>query len=70
LLALYEDTLAFYNVGLGVRVARKHIAWTIDAVFGEAARQERKTICTLEDPERVRDALWALFEAGSDALAA
>jgi tRNA-dihydrouridine synthase B len=62
LLELYEDTLAFYDVRLGVRVARKHIAWMIDAVFGEPAREARKQICTLEDPIQVREALIALFE--------
>lgn len=62
LLALYEDTLAFYDHGLGVRVARKHIAWTIDAVIGPSARERRKTICMMDDPRRVRDALCALFE--------
>lgn len=66
LLALYEDTLAFYNHALGVRIARKHIAWTIDAVFGddEDIRASRKQICTLEDPRRVREALIALFDDG------
>jgi tRNA-dihydrouridine synthase B len=63
LLALYEDSLAFYDPGLGLRIARKHIAWTIDAVFGADARERRKAICTLEDPARVRDALAALFDA-------
>lgn len=62
LLELYEETLAFYDVRLGVRIARKHIAWMIDAVFGEPARETRKQICTLEDPKLVREALIALFE--------
>jgi nifR3 family TIM-barrel protein len=62
LLALYEDTLAFYNHGLGLRIARKHIAWMIDAEFSEAARATRKTICMLEDPRRVREALIELFD--------
>lgn len=61
LLALYDDTLAFYDEGLGLRVARKHIAWTIDAVLGPAARAARKEICTLQEPERVRAGLRALF---------
>ncbi|MDZ4691670.1 tRNA dihydrouridine synthase DusB [Terricaulis sp.] len=68
LLALYDDTLAFYDEGLGIRVARKHIAWTIDAVLGPAAREHRKAICTLTDPQRVRDGIQALFaEAPVDA---
>ena len=70
LLALYEDTLEFYDRGLGVRVARKHIAWTIDAVFGAAAREKRKAICTLEDPKRVREALCALFDSEPELAAA
>ncbi|MGD9816828.1 MAG: tRNA dihydrouridine synthase DusB [Hyphomonadaceae bacterium] len=63
LLALYDDALDFYDRGLGVRVARKHIAWTIDALFGDAARAQRKIICTFEEPARVRAALHALFDS-------
>jgi nifR3 family TIM-barrel protein len=70
LLSLYEDTLEFYDRRLGVRVARKHIAWTIDAVFGAAARERRKAVCTLEDPSRVRAELRALFECEAGLAAA
>jgi nifR3 family TIM-barrel protein len=62
LLALYDDSLAFYDPAHGARVARKHIAWTIDAAFGAEAREARKAICTLEDTRRVREALMALFD--------
>lgn len=62
LLELYEHTLGFYGGALGLRIARKHIAWSIDAVFGPPAQARRKSICTLEDPGRVRAELWALFE--------
>jgi tRNA-dihydrouridine synthase B len=61
LLELYEHTLEFYDHGLGLRIARKHIAWMIDAVFGAEAREVRKHICTLEDPNAVRRALVNLF---------
>ena len=70
LLALYENTLDFYDSGLGIRVARKHIAWTIDAVFGAGAREQRKAICTLEDPSRVREGLRALFGGEPERAAA
>jgi len=70
LLALYQDTLAFYDHGLGVRIARKHIAWGIDAVFGASARETRKAICMLEDPQRVREALSELFESEPELAAA
>ena len=62
LLELYEHTLAFYDHGLGVRIARKHIAWMIDAEFGAEARETRKAICMMEDPTRVRAALIQLFD--------
>lgn len=62
LLELYEHTLAFYDRGLGLRIARKHIAWMIDAEFGSEARETRKAICTMEDPARVRAALIQLFD--------
>ncbi|MGH6950534.1 MAG: tRNA dihydrouridine synthase DusB [Vitreimonas sp.] len=70
LLALYEDTLAFYDHGLGVRVARKHIAWTIDAVLGPAAREQRKAICMLTEPARVRAELCAQFDYAPEQAAA
>jgi nifR3 family TIM-barrel protein len=70
LLALYEDTLEFYDRGLGVRVARKHIAWTIDAVFGAGARERRKAICMLEDSSRVREELCVLFDGEPERAAA
>ena len=63
LLALYDDTVDFYPQALGVRIARKHIAWTIDAVLGPSARERRKEICMLTDPQRVREELYALFES-------
>lgn len=70
LLALCDDTLAFYEEPLGVRIARKHIAWMIDAEFGAEAREVRKRICILDDPRRVREALIRLFDDGLERAAA
>ncbi len=70
LLALYDDSLAFYDGAHGARVARKHIAWTIDAVFGGEAQETRRAICTLENPRLVREALIRLFEGAEPAAAA
>ena len=70
LLALYDHTLAFYDLQLGVRIARKHIAWMIDAEFGADMRETRKAICMLEDPTRVREALVALFDSADERAAA
>ncbi len=70
LLTLCDDTLAFYEGALGVRIARKHIAWMIDAEFGAEAREVRKQICMLEDPRLVREALIRLFDDGLERAAA
>lgn len=70
LLALYDDTVEFYEGAHGVRIARKHIAWMIDAEFGTEARDVRKGICMQEDPQRVREALIRLFDDGLDRAAA
>lgn len=70
LLALYDDTVEFYEGALGVRIARKHIAWMIDAEFGADAREVRKSICMLDDPRQVREALIQLFDDGLDRAAA
>lgn len=37
----YEAMLAFYGAELGVRVARKHLGWYIDAAGGEAGLRAR-----------------------------
>jgi nifR3 family TIM-barrel protein len=70
LLELYDDSLALYDEGLGLRVARKHIAWTIDAVIGPDARDERKRICTLTDPSAVKAGLARLFDRAAERQAA
>jgi len=70
LLALYDDTVEFYEGAHGVRIARKHIAWMIDAEFGAEARDVRKNICILDDPWQVREALIRLFDDGLDRAAA
>jgi nifR3 family TIM-barrel protein len=58
LLALHRDCLAFYGRDLGLRIARKHIAWTVEAnlpgLTAQARRALRIRLCTLEDPEAVQ----------------
>ena len=70
LLTLCDETLEFYGGQLGVRVARKHIAWMVDAEFGAQAREVRKHICTLKEARQVREALMQLFNDGLDRVAA
>jgi nifR3 family TIM-barrel protein len=65
LLALYEDSLAFYGQHHGLKVARKHIAWSIDAFLPKMEptlrRRMRADVCMLDDPQAVREALSRLF---------
>ncbi|MCB1361275.1 MAG: tRNA dihydrouridine synthase DusB [Rhodobacter sp.] len=51
----YEGMLAFYGVDLGVRIARKHLGWYIDAASGPAEMRARLMRDT--DPGRVLAAL-------------
>jgi tRNA-dihydrouridine synthase len=63
LLALYDATLEFYGPRLGVRIARKHIAWSLHAALGDSphVQNTRRQICTLEDPRAVRAHLRTIF---------
>lgn len=62
----YKETIDHYGEPLGVRMARKHLAATIDhaPVNLEAARRRsfRAALCRMASPEKVVDALAAFFE--------
>ncbi|APZ54369.1 tRNA dihydrouridine synthase DusB [Salipiger abyssi] len=60
----YEAMIAFYGADLGVRCARKHLGWYMDAAG--TAPQMRREILTERDPAQVRARLRAALE---DALA-
>jgi tRNA-dihydrouridine synthase B len=47
----YEDILAFYGTGLGLRMARKHLGWYLDGLPGPAPL--RRAILTSDDPRDV-----------------
>ncbi len=66
----YDDCLALYGEGLGLRVARKHIAGFIESLFGgEGGKAYRGEICRLEDPAQVMQRMQNLYEI-SDSEAA
>jgi nifR3 family TIM-barrel protein len=64
----YEDMLAFYGAGLGVRVARKHLGWYMD-VAGTPAGLRRRVL-TGTDPRAVLRLLPAALHRASEAAAA
>ena len=66
----YGDCLALYGEGLGLRVARKHIAGFFESLLGvESGRAPRAEICRLETPAQVMQAMQTLYEI-SDSEAA
>ncbi len=72
LLELHEESLRLYGAALGVRVARKHVAWTIEAEFGDCAqaRAARQRVCMIDDPRAARLAIIAAFERLEERCAA
>ncbi|MEQ9444822.1 MAG: tRNA dihydrouridine synthase DusB [Rhodospirillaceae bacterium] len=61
LLSHYDSLLNHYGSGKGVRVARKHLAWSAYGLDG--ANQFRTAINTESDPDRVIKLITVLFEA-------
>ncbi len=47
----YEDILAFYGAGLGLRMARKHLGWYLDRL--DRTVPLRRAILTSDDPRAV-----------------
>lgn len=65
----FDEMLSHYGRRLGVRNARKHLAWYLEHLGfdQDALRQWRRRICTAEQPDDVRAGLKAAF-AASDKL--
>jgi tRNA-dihydrouridine synthase B len=54
-IAYYHDLLHRYGCEIGVRVARKHLAWRLQAMFfaPEITESRRKILMKLDDPKEV-----------------
>lgn len=69
----YRETIAHYGAPLGVRMARKHLAATVDTldidIAPEIRRAFRARLCRLASPEAVLDALEGLFAGETEAFA-
>jgi len=65
--ALYRDSLSFYGTDLGVRIARKHLSWAIDAeathLDEPTRRAARADVCRMTRPDDVSAALARIFLA-------
>jgi len=66
---LYEEMLAHHGRAIGVRHARKHLGWALDAAAQTAdappaqCKHERQRVLTLDDPKTVIRALASAFAA-------
>lgn len=49
----YEAILSEYGVQVGLRAARKHLDWYLEAMGGEYDKAKRKTLLSLETPAEV-----------------
>ncbi|MBN4047793.1 tRNA dihydrouridine synthase DusB [Oceanicaulis sp. AH-315-P02] len=65
LLEQFTGSLELYGPIAGVKMFRKHIAWTIDAAFGDATNLEvkslRSKLCRKSDAMEIREMLSDLF---------
>lgn len=69
LLELYEGWLGLYGRALGVRQARKHVGWALDAAAAGTGEVRasivtgwRKRLLVLEDPAQVKAGIAAAFD--------
>ncbi len=67
--ALYDEMLAHHGVDIGLRHARKHLGWALDAAAATAGapehlrKQSRHSVLTATEPAVVQSRLVAAFDA-------
>jgi nifR3 family TIM-barrel protein len=67
--AHYEDMLALYGTGPGLRHARKHLGWYLDRHAPGVDPERRRTVMTSTDPTTVKNQLRAALVEGTPAHA-
>lgn len=64
IVAHYEEMLSFYGRELGLRCARKHLGWYLEAAGLDHARE---AVLTATDPEQVKRLILRAFEEAEEA---
>ncbi|RKQ71072.1 tRNA-U20-dihydrouridine synthase [Litorimonas taeanensis] len=62
----YRDILAFYGIGKGLRVARKHVAGYLEHAPNRTSDKDRREALSSKDPEIVISYLKSAFKAPSN----
>jgi nifR3 family TIM-barrel protein len=69
IVALYEEMLAHHGLRIGLRHARKHLGWALDAAAASAGvtldilKRWRSAVLTSESPVAARDHLFEAYDA-------
>ncbi len=71
----FAGSLSLYGQVLGIKMFRKHIAWTIDAAFSASHSKAelaalRADICASMNPDHIDDQLKAMFSSNRTSMAA
>jgi nifR3 family TIM-barrel protein len=68
----YADMIEHYGEGLGVRCARKHLAWYVEDLerhLDISLRAAKAGLCRMSDPDQVLETLTTLFTSAMDVAA-
>lgn len=69
----YQCMIDYYPHPVGVRCARKHLGWYMDVIeerSGHLAPEQRRSILTEMDPDRVKELIKAYFDQIEEGVAA
>lgn len=61
----YEDMLAHYGIHTGVRHARKHLGWYLDAHSQNCPAEIRQNIMTADEPRKVISTIRSIFSGAA-----
>ncbi len=67
LIELYDAMLICHGTRVGVRAARKHLAWSFEALLPDVRTKLMRSILTTEDPKQATELLGTFFDTLTDA---
>ncbi|MEM1046017.1 MAG: tRNA dihydrouridine synthase DusB [Pseudomonadota bacterium] len=67
LIELYEAMLICHGTRIGVRAARKHLAWSFEALLPDVRTRLMRSVLTTEDPKQAIGLIGTFFDTLTDA---